>query len=339
MAVLRSGSGGCRSGGSWSGSREEAEVGELADRVGHGAAPVGGERLAHAGGGVLGPGADQVGQCGGLAHGEQRGDLVVAGAAERRGGRQQHVEHAVVLLRDAVDGVGAAHGVVQPPRQLERHPETRAEPEEGRQLGLVGPRPGGGRAGAELGDDPAGLVAGGAHVGDGRFGGPAPGHLQGGGDVVEAEVAPPLLPGELDADDRHARLVAQGVEGRGRRRRVGSGAGDEDEVEGGGRGIGRRTGIPVVEHPHEVGDRGRGDQQRADAAGVPGMQVHGVAGDGLRQRGVAGWEHRGVVDERAQQHRWRRRHAPQPIASRMPARRTGQVVGCQPSRAGQFWHF
>ena len=164
------------------------------------------------------------------------------------------------------------------------------------------------------------------HVGDGDRVVGAAGHLEGERDVVEPQVAPPFLPGQLGPHDPHPGLVPQGVEGSGRRGRVGPGTGDEHEVEGVA-SVGCVDGILLVEDAHEVG-HGRGrHEQRSDTVGVPGAEMHGVLAHGVGQCGVAGREHRRVVDEPAEQHRCRRRHAPQPIASCAGATAPGSARG------------
>ena len=152
--------------------------------------------------------------------------------ASAAAGRDEHVQHAVVLLRDAGHLIGAAPGVVQPAGQLERHLQPGAEPEERRQLGLLGPGPGGRRPGAELRDDAAAQGERAVHVGDGDRVVGAAGHLEGerrrrrarGRATLPARPARPPRPAP------GARRA--GRRGRGRRGRVGPGTGDEHEFEG-----------------------------------------------------------------------------------------------------------
>ena len=154
----------------------------------------------------------------------------------------------------------------------------------------------------------------------------AAGELEGEGEVVEAEVAPPVLPAELGADDPDVGAVAEGVAGRGQGGGVGTGARDEDDVQGAvdTRSVGRLG----IEEGDELGDPCGGDEEGPDGGRVPCRAVHPVRGNGLGQGEGRGREQGGVVEQAPQQRGVRR-----PAGVRSVARRRGHAP--QATEAGR----
>lgn len=216
----------------------------------------------------------------------------------------------MVLLRDAGDRVAAPDRVVQAAGQLERDLD-RHPAEEGRQLVLVGPGPGGRRAGAELQDDRPALAVGGADLREGVVGAGAARQLDGEWQVAGEVVVPPGVPPQLRPSHVDAGVGHEPVEGAAQDPDVDAGAGDDRH----GQCLVARP-APLVQDAEQV-VRGRGgDEQGADRTGVGGGPMAGVGRDSAGERAVAGREHGGVVDQRAEERR-RRRHGAN-VARRRP---------------------
>ena len=273
-------------------SRSRGEGGQLRDRVGDPAAAVGREAAAHAGDVLAVPG-DATSAPGG---GSRRAEHAATRSGDWRGGaaatRDEHVEQAVLLLALAVDGVGAAHRVVQPAGQLERQAALRPRDEEGRELLLVGPVPGRGwrRCGtsrppgrrrrprrqssrARSWSGPRGTSSDERHVAS----------TSGRSRSRHSGVQPSSTAGDLDLAVR-----VQQVRGVGDRVQWGAGPGDEADAQ--------RVGAWRQRAPSTSPRAGGGDEQRADQGGIPARAVDAVLAHRLGQRGQAGREDRRVVD-------------------------------------------
>ncbi len=119
------------------------------------------------------------------------------------------------------------------------------------------------------------------------------GHLQPQGDVELGQRAQRerVTHRQLDADDARAVVALDLADGRGQQLRVRAGAHDD----------GHRQRLARLEQAGGARRVGGAQQQRPDEVGVRGVAVTPVLPDGLRERGVAGWEDRRVVDQSGQE--------------------------------------
>ena len=207
------------------------------------------------------------------------------------GGRDQHVEHAVLLepgLR-----LGPADDVVQARGQLERQPALDGRDQEVGQRRLGGERVRGRAAGAVLAGLPAGAgsdeVQRQPHVARvdlevaGHRRHPPHGCADGGGVVAEPCVR------RLDGHQRDAIVGGRGAQGLG-----GDGRAVVDDQ-------GHRQVLVGRQGLAQLGEAGRRAQERPDEPGVRRAPVPGMPGNRLRQRGVGRREEGRVVDEAGEQ--------------------------------------